>query len=236
MSTSHRGRGRTSTDPAHVTERGQKVRVDLVRLQPNPLRKFEATAKKPDSHSQEPTKPAEPPAGSWRKPIAWWPTEWRQRWADRAEVLQAGGLPWDQAERQAFLEVVAEINTAEAVGARIDFQVPVETPDPVPFPEFDSLPGPIDEARAREAGGEWNATVKARPGNPGKEKAAKRWSGRPQWSAEDQEAKEAERERAGEQTPEGPDPQIAAFLEAARKKHEAYWAARPHGGREKRLF
>jgi hypothetical protein len=65
-----------------------------------------------------------------------------------------------------------------------------------------------------EAGREWNAAVTTRPGNPEKEKAARRWNGRPQsqWSSEDQENREAERERAKEQTPEGPDPEIAAFL------------------------
>jgi hypothetical protein len=112
-----------------------------------------------------------PPAGSWHRSIAWWPIEWRKRWADRAEAKQAEGLPGDRAEWGAFCATVADINAAEARGEWIDFQPPVETLYPFPFPAFDSLPGPADEARAREEGGAWNAAVKARPGNSEKHEA-----------------------------------------------------------------
>jgi hypothetical protein len=86
-------------------------------------------ARTADTHPQEPTKPATPPAGSWRESIAWWPIEWRKGWADRAEAKQAGGLPWDEAEWQAFLEAVAEINAAVARGEEIAFQVPADPHD-----------------------------------------------------------------------------------------------------------
>jgi hypothetical protein len=87
-----------------------------------------------------------------------------------------------------------------------------------------------------EAGRQWNAAVGSRPGNPEKEKSPKRSSGRPQWSAEDQEAREAERERQRENMAEVSDPETLAFLAAVEEKHRAYWAARPHGGNVKLLF
>jgi hypothetical protein len=52
--------------------------------------------------------------GSWRLCLAWWPIEWRQKWADRAEAAQVGGLDWRQAEWLAFVAVVEEINAREA--------------------------------------------------------------------------------------------------------------------------
>jgi hypothetical protein len=47
--------------------------------------------------------------GHWRPVIARLPGAWRQRWADRSEVLQTAGLPRDLAELRAYREVVEEI-------------------------------------------------------------------------------------------------------------------------------
>lgn len=39
--------------------------------------------------------------------LTWWPIERRQRWGERANELEASGLPWQAAERQAFDEIKA---------------------------------------------------------------------------------------------------------------------------------
>jgi hypothetical protein len=111
----------------------------------------------------DPSVDALPPAGSWRAPLAWWPAGWRKRWADRAEALQAEGLPWDRAEWVAFLEAVADINAAEAAGEWIDFRAPADRPDPTPFPDFDSLPGAVDIRRALEANQPYRPASSTRP-------------------------------------------------------------------------
>ncbi len=41
----------------------------------------------------------------WRATVGSWPIELRQRWGDRANALQDGGLEWHEAERVAFEEV-----------------------------------------------------------------------------------------------------------------------------------
>jgi hypothetical protein len=49
--------------------------------------------------------PGPPPADrSWRRIVALWPVEWRERWGRRANELQDGGEPWDMAEWIAFNE------------------------------------------------------------------------------------------------------------------------------------
>jgi hypothetical protein len=74
-----------------------------------------------------PAEPPPPPADrGWRGCIAYWPVEWRQRWADRAEARQAAGGPWDAAEWSAFQATVAEIAEAEARGEVIPFADPPE--------------------------------------------------------------------------------------------------------------
>jgi hypothetical protein len=70
--------------------------------------------------------PPPPPDRGWRACIAYWPVEWRQRWADRSEARQADGDPWDIAEWSAFVATVAEIAAAEARGERIPFADPPE--------------------------------------------------------------------------------------------------------------
>jgi hypothetical protein len=37
--------------------------------------------------------------------LARWPDEWRERWGRRANALEEAGLPWHEAEAQAFVEV-----------------------------------------------------------------------------------------------------------------------------------
>jgi hypothetical protein len=72
--------------------------------------------------------PAPPPPTDrgWRACIAYWPTAWRQRWADRAGASQAAGDFWDVAEWSAFVATVAEIAEAEARGEVIPFADPAE--------------------------------------------------------------------------------------------------------------
>jgi hypothetical protein len=50
--------------------------------------------------------PPRPPA------LAAWPVRWRQEWADRTADLEAGGLDWRAAERQAFDETRAARHAA----------------------------------------------------------------------------------------------------------------------------
>jgi hypothetical protein len=46
--------------------------------------------------------------------LAGWPVEWRQCWGERANELEASGLPWQAAERQAFDETrAAKEHTAD---------------------------------------------------------------------------------------------------------------------------
>jgi hypothetical protein len=47
--------------------------------------------------------------GHWRALVASWPIAWRQRWAARAEQLQAAGLPKDFAENRAYRATVEEM-------------------------------------------------------------------------------------------------------------------------------
>ena len=52
-----------------------------------------------------PVPPAGPRPLPWRSIVGKWPIEARQRWGDRANVLQDSGLEWYEAERIAFEEV-----------------------------------------------------------------------------------------------------------------------------------
>ncbi|MDR3638404.1 MAG: hypothetical protein P4L84_31665 [Isosphaeraceae bacterium] len=40
-----------------------------------------------------------------RMALARWPDEWRERWGRRANALEDTGLPWHEAEAQAFVEI-----------------------------------------------------------------------------------------------------------------------------------
>jgi hypothetical protein len=42
---------------------------------------------------------------AYRHVVADWPVESRERWGRRANELEAAGLPWRDAETQAFIEV-----------------------------------------------------------------------------------------------------------------------------------
>jgi hypothetical protein len=42
---------------------------------------------------------------AYRGVVANWPVEWRERWGERANSLEEGGLSWRDAETQAFVEV-----------------------------------------------------------------------------------------------------------------------------------
>src|SRR5262245_37809376 len=54
--------------------------------------------------------------GHWREALAYWPVEWRRRWATRVEVLLTTGMARVAGEYWAFRQVVAEINEVEACG------------------------------------------------------------------------------------------------------------------------
>jgi site-specific DNA-methyltransferase (adenine-specific) len=71
----------------------------------------------------EPTRPARPdgwgppPADrSWRRIVAHWPIEWRERWGRRANELQDRGQPWDAAEWIAYCEAARGLVEAERRG------------------------------------------------------------------------------------------------------------------------
>jgi hypothetical protein len=48
----------------------------------------------------------------WRRKIARWSDDWRERWGLRANALEDAGLPWRDAERQAFDELQRERSDA----------------------------------------------------------------------------------------------------------------------------
>jgi hypothetical protein len=68
-----------------------------------------------------------PPADrGWRKALAGWPVEWRERWGRRANELQDAGASWAEAEWRAFHEVARDLVEAERRG-----EVPESSyPDP----------------------------------------------------------------------------------------------------------
>jgi len=46
---------------------------------------------------------------AYRGVVASWPVNWRERWGERANSLEDGGLSWRDAETQAFVEVWNEL-------------------------------------------------------------------------------------------------------------------------------
>ena len=52
--------------------------------------------------------PGNPEPMPWRKRLADWPDDWRERWGLRANELEDAGLAWRDAEARAFAEVRAE--------------------------------------------------------------------------------------------------------------------------------
>lgn len=51
----------------------------------------------------------------YRKVLANWPDEWRERWGRRANALEEQGLSWRDAEGQAFVETWSELRSATDV-------------------------------------------------------------------------------------------------------------------------
>lgn len=74
---------------------------------------------------------AQPPAPSpspalelpWRETVAGWPLNWREYWGRLANDLEAGGMPWQEAEARAFGMIEAEMRS----GA---WRPPVAAPQP----------------------------------------------------------------------------------------------------------
>jgi DNA modification methylase len=61
--------------------------------------------------------PGPPPADrGWRRAVATWPVEWRERWGRRANELQDHGEPWDASEWIAFNELAPDLAEAERRG------------------------------------------------------------------------------------------------------------------------
>lgn len=51
----------------------------------------------------------------WRRRLAKWPDEWRERWGVRANQLEDTGLDWVEAERQAWNETMVLKRQGETV-------------------------------------------------------------------------------------------------------------------------
>jgi hypothetical protein len=47
---------------------------------------------------------------NWQEQLAGWPQEWRELWAERAAIMEEGGLARDDAERHAFERLRGEIS------------------------------------------------------------------------------------------------------------------------------
>jgi hypothetical protein len=62
--------------------------------------------------------------GHWRAAIAWWPVEWRRKWADRAEAHQDDGCAWDVAEYWAWRQTLGELDQVEARCETIAYREP----------------------------------------------------------------------------------------------------------------
>lgn len=56
-------------------------------------------------HRTNPSPPSAFPPPAYRVVVAGWPEDWRERWGRRANELEEAGLPWRDAEAQAFVEV-----------------------------------------------------------------------------------------------------------------------------------
>lgn len=55
-----------------------------------------------------------PSAHYWRDKLPSWPDARRQAWGERANALEALGMPWELAEEQAYLETEAPAESAVA--------------------------------------------------------------------------------------------------------------------------
>jgi hypothetical protein len=176
-----------------------ELRRELAARKPALIRRLVPPVQEPTPDPETLTQAAEPApldpsmtpiTPSWREPIAWWPIEWRQRWADRAEALQAGGLPRDRAEWLAFLEEVAAINAAEAGGKRIDFQPPAESDDAGALDQILAWPADVpfpSWAELVESGRAWNEHIKSIPHRDVKQPNRRGFGARPQNDSEEEE-------------------------------------------------
>ena len=51
----------------------------------------------------------------YRKVVADWPDDWRERWGRRANDLEDSGLSWRDAEGRAFVEIYSQIRASKNV-------------------------------------------------------------------------------------------------------------------------
>lgn len=63
----------------------------------------------PTQRNTPPRRTARVHPPSYRKVIAEWGLDWRERWGRRANSLEDAGLGWRDAETQAFVEVLNQI-------------------------------------------------------------------------------------------------------------------------------
>jgi hypothetical protein len=99
-------------------ERLKLIRSETIETGGRPAERWYAiNAESPPAAVEPEPAPARPvakatlrPRSEWGDIVANWPIAWRRRWADRAETLQAAGLPWDIAEYRAYLAAVEEMN------------------------------------------------------------------------------------------------------------------------------
>jgi hypothetical protein len=84
-----------------------------------------------DGSGQSSDHPSSPPPIfhplAYRGVVASWPTDWRERWGRRANELEDSGLPWRDAETQAFVELWNQLR--QRPSAEPPAVAPVEVPE-----------------------------------------------------------------------------------------------------------
>ena len=88
-----------------ISEAGRPPFVGSVGKPPAPSCTENPADPRPDPPSGSSSGPPIVPPYPWRAPLIRWPDSWREAWGRRSNSLEAGGLPWWQAERQAQAEV-----------------------------------------------------------------------------------------------------------------------------------
>jgi hypothetical protein len=108
--------------------------------------------------------PGPPPADrSWRRIVARWPVEWRERWGRRANELQDRGEPWDTAEWIAYGEQAPDLADAERRGEFVRADPPAGLSDPEAVAAIDRAFGALAPARWSDRG---PRDVRHGPGGP----------------------------------------------------------------------
>jgi hypothetical protein len=97
--------------------------------------------------------------------LATWPTEWRQRWGERANALEGLGVRFPESERQAWMEIRLELAAYEAEHGAVERNKrPVDADGVDDFKDVvwdgQSWAISIDEVR------QWNAAVNGRRKSP----------------------------------------------------------------------